>query len=126
VPGRLEGEWADRPELDFDKLIFVKRKTYTANHYYTKHIKTRNSIVNEEEMLLDIYFLRELIEKYKSHCMAKETKNHYITFRDEVKGKLNFDVPDKSTKSYVRGRLKHLSKEKEEIAKVLDKIQSLG
>ncbi|MBT3747512.1 MAG: hypothetical protein HOG34_00910 [Bacteroidetes bacterium] len=95
-------------------------------YFYTKHIKTRNSIVNEEEMLLDIYFLRELIEKYKSHCMAKETRNHYITFRDEVKGKLSFDVPDKSTKSYVRGRLKHLSKEKEEIAKVLDKIQSLG
>ncbi|MBT3193062.1 MAG: hypothetical protein HN341_10950 [Verrucomicrobia bacterium] len=41
VPGRLEGEWADRPELDFDKLIFVKRKTYTANHYYTKHINSR-------------------------------------------------------------------------------------
>ena len=29
------------PVVDFDKLVFVRRKTYTANHYYTKHINSR-------------------------------------------------------------------------------------
>jgi len=41
VPGRIEGQLADHPAIDFNKLIFVKRKTYTANHYYTKHINSR-------------------------------------------------------------------------------------
>jgi hypothetical protein len=41
VPGRLEGRLTDNPAVDFDKLVFVKRKTYTANHYYTKHINSQ-------------------------------------------------------------------------------------
>ena len=41
VPGRLEGRIADNPAIDFDKVVFVKRKTYTANHYYTKHINSQ-------------------------------------------------------------------------------------
>ena len=41
VPGHLEGRFADNPSIDFDKVVFVKRKTYTANHYYTKHINSQ-------------------------------------------------------------------------------------
>ncbi|MCY2988268.1 MAG: hypothetical protein NTY19_10460 [Planctomycetota bacterium] len=29
---------ADNPRLDFDKLVFVKRYTYSSNHYYTEYI----------------------------------------------------------------------------------------
>lgn len=29
---------ADHPRLDFDKLVFVKRYTYSSNHYYTEYI----------------------------------------------------------------------------------------
>jgi len=41
VPGRLEGQLTERPEIDFEKVIFVKRKTYTANHYCTTHINSQ-------------------------------------------------------------------------------------
>ena len=29
------------PALDFDKIVFVKRLTYSANHYYTEYINSR-------------------------------------------------------------------------------------
>ena len=29
-----------QPEADFDKIVFVKRYTYTANHYYTQHLNS--------------------------------------------------------------------------------------
>ena len=31
---------ADAPRWNFEKLVFVKRHTYTANHYYTEHINS--------------------------------------------------------------------------------------
>ena len=31
----------DNPAVNFDKIVFVKRFTYTANHYYTEHINSR-------------------------------------------------------------------------------------
>jgi len=30
----------DRNDLGFDKIVFVKRYTYTANHYYTQHLNS--------------------------------------------------------------------------------------
>ena len=26
--------WKDNPLIDFDRIVFVKRHTYSANHYY--------------------------------------------------------------------------------------------
>ena len=31
----------NNPLIDFDKLVFVKRLTYSANHYYTEHINSQ-------------------------------------------------------------------------------------
>ena len=43
LPGRLEARpvlAADR-SVNFDKVVFVKRLTYSANHYYTEYINSR-------------------------------------------------------------------------------------
>ena len=38
---RLTAVLGNNPNVDFDKILFVTRKTYSANHYYTKHINSR-------------------------------------------------------------------------------------
>ena len=38
---RLDVVLKDNPLFDFDKIVFVKRLTYSANHYYTEYINSR-------------------------------------------------------------------------------------
>jgi hypothetical protein len=38
---RMDVVLSNNPLIDFDKLVFVKRHTYTANHYYTEFINSR-------------------------------------------------------------------------------------
>ena len=38
---RMDAVLNNNPLVDFDKIVFVKRHTYTANHYYTEFINSR-------------------------------------------------------------------------------------
>jgi hypothetical protein len=33
--------WRENPLIDFDKILFVRRHTFNANHYYTEYINSR-------------------------------------------------------------------------------------
>ena len=37
----VEASWRENPLINFDKILFVRRNTYSSNHYYTEHINSR-------------------------------------------------------------------------------------
>jgi hypothetical protein len=39
--GAQAESWRDNPLIDFEKILFVRRHTLNANHYYTEHINSR-------------------------------------------------------------------------------------
>lgn len=89
---------------------------------YWRIINIRKLADREIDLLLDCFFYRQIIEKYKALAKEHEDKTYEQQFRDEVESQYDITSSRHSQPKAIEKRLKKLRKRDKQIDDFLSKI----
>ena len=83
----------------------------------------RRVMSRETDLLLDCYFYRQVIEKYKTRVAEQGEGNLYNSFRKVVIEELRYPSSRYSEPAEIEKRLNYLAQSDEELSKLISQIK---